>query len=370
MERPLHPFSDRNLPVDSSLVDRYCTGTTSAEDQAVLELLGRHSPDVLASIEELRLTLIRAEMASIPQSEIDLACDAILADERELVRPLRRALFFGKYSLRGGPPVGTRGLRLGFGIAAAVIVFVFHSFGRDRQTLAESYSTRAGQRAMVTLVDGSRLQLQPATKISVTTSTRPARTMVTVIGEVLFNVHPDAHRQFVVQAGFATARVLGTQFLVRRYPDEKVVHVIVADGRVSVQGTSARAVLSSRMLGVVNDSGTVTVVPRVPLENYNAWHPERLVFRRTPVREVVAELSRVFDADIRLADSSLGRQTLTWTVPVTDRTLADVISVLAENLNAQAVKRGRVITIIAGAAKLTHPSRSNSSLLPETQYGR
>jgi len=61
--------------------------------------------------------------------------------------------------------------------------------------------------------------------------------VVNVVGEALFTVTHSASRPFVVHAGTAIVQVLGTKFDVRRYPNDRATHVLVADGRVVVGET-------------------------------------------------------------------------------------------------------------------------------------
>ncbi|MET4897809.1 FecR domain-containing protein [Sphingomonadaceae bacterium jetA1] len=76
---------------------------------------------------------------------------------------------------------------------------------------ARTLATRAGEKAAVTLADGSSVRLDGATRVRIVYSAggRSARLLA---GQAFFDVRHDPSRPFVVHAGGADARVLGTAF--------------------------------------------------------------------------------------------------------------------------------------------------------------
>jgi len=110
--------------------------------------------------------------------------------------------------------------------------------GPAREWLAE-YRTGAGETRDLRLADGSRVLLNTASAIDVAYDA--ARRLVRLhAGEILVETAPDAapagdpaYRPFVVQAGQARLRALGTRFTVRRR-DRAHGRVAVLDGAVRV----------------------------------------------------------------------------------------------------------------------------------------
>jgi ferric-dicitrate binding protein FerR (iron transport regulator) len=122
------------------------------------------------------------------------------------------------------------------------------------------------------------------------------------------------------------------------------------------------AVLVAGMRGVIDDSGNVRVLPNGLPDEYTDLTSGQLVFHKTSVRDVVAELGRVYGADIRLDDSTLAAKSLTWTVPFTKKSLAGALEFLTIVLEAHVTQSGNVITILPGAAS------SHKTLGPLTPY--
>jgi transmembrane sensor len=94
-----------------------------------------------------------------------------------------------------------------------------------------TYATQRGERPVLRLSDGTRIQLNTDTQVQ-TNVTRLIRTVTLERGEAYFDVVHDAKRPFVVIAGNRRITDIGTKFSVRHDGDD--VKVIVTEGRVRV----------------------------------------------------------------------------------------------------------------------------------------
>jgi transmembrane sensor len=112
---------------------------------------------------------------------------------------------------------------LAAGAAAAVAV----TAGLTRSA---RYSTRLGEVRTVALQDGSVVTLNTQSTIDVAYSRRDRRIQL-ISGEALFDVAKDASRPFLVSAGLAEVRAVGTSFTVSRVGAEPV-EVMVREGVV------------------------------------------------------------------------------------------------------------------------------------------
>jgi transmembrane sensor len=265
-------------------------------------------------------------------------------------------------------------------ILALCAVVLTRARSSEPPSITHTYATGAAQWSTAQLADGTIVTLAPLTTLTVSFDAgRGTNTLVD--GSVLFQVRAHGSSAgsspFVVRAGAAEARVLGTTFLVRKYATDRLATVVVAQGRVAVRsrsfdGTMTRATtLSARMRSLVSDSGTMRIDDTLPAGDLSALMQGRLVFRNTPLRDVVAELSRAYGVTIRLADSTTAPYPFTTVVSVQTRSLDDVLEPLLATLGAHAQRRGQIITIVPGrrasARPLAHPIPPHAS---EAQYGR
>jgi transmembrane sensor len=156
----------------------------------------------------------------------------------------------------------------------------------------QAHATAKGERATMSMADGSRLTLNTATRLR-TALTASSRTVWLDEGEAHFEVARDARRPFVVQAGEQRVTVLGTRFSVRR--EGQRLRVSVLEGRVRVQPERNQrgAVLNGGDLALV-EPDHVIVARRTArqLQDELAWLDGKLVFDQATLGEVAQEFNR------------------------------------------------------------------------------
>lgn len=228
--------------------------------------------------------------------------------------------------------------------------------GGEAVPVARDYATARGQLMKVRLPDGTRVTLGAASRLHYAEGGGIDTREVRLEGEAVFDVAHDARHPFVVRAGGAVARDIGTTFAVRAYPGDSAASVVVAAGRVSLSAAGAGAgegegegsrrarVLGAGELGRVARGG-VPVVRQVNAARYLAWTEGRLEFDEAPLRDVAAQLARWYDVDIVLADSALGDRRFTGAFQ--GETVEQVLEALAPPLHARFERRGRTVVLHA-----------------------
>jgi transmembrane sensor len=171
----------------------------------------------------------------------------------------------------------------------------------------ETYSTNAGEQRSVTLRDGSVVELNVRSRVRVR-FTKQEREVDLVAGQAQFQVQKDPARAFVVSSGATLVRAVGTEFDVYRRNADTMVSVL--EGRVAVSKgnlVSPLVFLSAGEQVVVPESGVPTMQSGLsdPVA-VRAWTQHRLVFRSTPLAEVVAEFNRYNVRQMVLRDPNLG----------------------------------------------------------------
>lgn len=182
------------------------------------------------------------------------------------------------------------------------------AFGLGAYALAPAgfladHRTSAGEQRTVTLTDGSNMEINTASAISIAFD--PEVRQVTLHGgEAYFEVAKDPTRPFVVDAGAGRIEVLGTAFSVRRFGD--AVSVIVTESEVEVSGPDGRtAVVRAGQSLEVTESGGLGRTEPADAGKSLAWRRGRLVFDNRPLGEVLAELERYRTGRILIMDSAL-----------------------------------------------------------------
>lgn len=212
--------------------------------------------------------------------------------------------------------------------AAAVLALALLGAATWWVTTPASATAPPGRQATVTLPDGSTARLNADSRIrwdrgfsALPGLGSPARE-VRLRGEAHFTVR-EGDRSFRVRTRNASVEVLGTEFTVRarRTGDgggPTVTEVVLASGRLAVTGRDAaggapdtvrltRPGERSRVVDGRRPSAPTTV----DLERATAWIDGGFSMTDAPVAEVVRELERRFDAEIRLRARGVAREVVT-----------------------------------------------------------
>ncbi|MGA0599295.1 FecR family protein [Caulobacter sp. KR2-114] len=165
----------------------------------------------------------------------------------------------------------------------------------------EEYSTGIGQQTTIKLSDGSSLRLDTDSRVRVHFEER-RRLLTLEHGQAFFQVAHDSARPFIVDAGSAQVRAVGTEFDVRRSPDG--VDVTLTQGRVQVTSPVVRAASWTLEPGQhirVDRRGAAAAPTHADLQQATAWTTGRIFFHDTPLAEAAAELNRYNRRKITLA---------------------------------------------------------------------
>ncbi|MFC5420938.1 FecR family protein [Bosea eneae] len=175
--------------------------------------------------------------------------------------------------------------------------------------LLADYRTGIGERRVVALADGSRIELGPVSAIEVDLG-NARRAVRLVAGEAFFTVARDPARPFVVGAGQGEIAVLGTAFDVKIGLSE-TVSVVVTESKVAVSASGSSAVGVAAGQEVSYDRSGVSAVRPADLDSAQAWRQDQLVFHDTPLDTVLSELGRYRRGHIQLLGGELGKRRIT-----------------------------------------------------------
>lgn len=219
--------------------------------------------------------------------------------------------------------------RAGWAVAATVGIasLVVATLAWMRADMGAIHATEVGEQRSLTLEDGSVLQLNARTRVRIRFSEAQRRVEL-LEGQALFEVAKQAARPFVVIAGDASVRAVGTQFDVYRKSSGTVVTVL--EGQVAVTsgahapsparpGSRIEPERPGRHDAVLLEAGQQVIVtpaailePRsTDLEVAMAWTRKKLVFESAPLSEVVAEFNRYNSRVLLIDDPLLGEVRIT-----------------------------------------------------------
>lgn len=218
------------------------------------------------------------------------------------------------------PHPGRRRMLIGAGATCAAVItasWLTHDLWAPSPTFTQRLATSKGERRQIGLPDGSHIDLNTDTDISIAFYDA-RRTVELHRGEALFSISHDTARPFLVEAGDARVLVTGTQFDVRR--DQGRVMVAVQEGSVEFSTgpwwRRKQALLTAGQVSVASlQDGLISPYPD-HVETITAWQRGRLVFRDVPLSDVAAELSRYLTQPLRIADTRLGQLRISGTLSI------------------------------------------------------
>lgn len=180
----------------------------------------------------------------------------------------------------------------GAALSAAAAVALFLWSGRPA-TQFENIATPVARRLALTLADGTRVELNAQTSISIELDGRERRVRLAA-GEAFFTVAKDAAHPFTVETPAGSVRVTGTQFDVRTEAAAPF-EVTVLEGSVSARPAGESGASPAPVALTARDrlaGGTVSRLSTAALEGALAWRSGQLVFVDTPLSEALARFAR------------------------------------------------------------------------------
>jgi ferric-dicitrate binding protein FerR (iron transport regulator) len=219
-------------------------------------------------------------------------------------------------------------------IAAAVAflvvsTFVFYMVAvRNHQIVHET----ADQTLHVVLPDSSEVWLNEGSRLLYPDDFTSERSLI-LEGEGFFQVKPDLEKPFVIRADEVQIQVLGTSFNVKAYAEEGQTQVFVVTGKVSLSSTEVNKsiILIPGSIGMFNKESGLTSSEIEEDLNIVAWKDRRLVFRKTPLGEVIKTVEKYFKTDIRIKNEELAG--CRFTSEFNNPTLQEVIETLSVALD-------------------------------------
>lgn len=246
----------------------------------------------------------------------------------------------------GNPPTPRREW-LKFGAMAACVAATVGTMSFsglfDEQVLA----TAKGEFRKVPLQDKSIATINSGSRMAVE-FTRHERKVDLQQGEAWFEVAKDKAKPFVVEAGDARIRAVGTAFSVRRF--EHGTEVLVTEGSVEVwskdRTAQRRQLAAGERAFLAHDAHAISVT-RQPAEVNRklAWREGKLILKNQPLSDAVDDFNRYSAKTIVITDAALGSKRLfgQYRLDAPELFARDVSTVLAVpvRITADAIFIGR-----------------------------
>jgi transmembrane sensor len=308
------------------LILKSLNGTLTAEEQKTLEEWINASSENHQQVESFRAIwkATRAETSSLDfqttdewqrlKNHIERQADASVVKER----PILSSLYFK--------------------IAASITLVAIASFAiyLSMQSSSITISGRSGAHTSVMLPDGSQVILNGTSELTYDKNNfNASERAIRFEGEAFFDIARNPEKPFRIDTRDVTVEVLGTSFNVRAIEQEINSTVYVVAGKVKVSNSEFRQEVSllPGETGTFNQQTATLVKLGAEAENTNAlsWRDKRLVFKGTPLHQVVESMEHYFDIRIGIEGDKL--RDCRFTSNFDNPTLEEVVEALTVSLD-------------------------------------
>ena len=219
-----------------------------------------------------------------------------------------------------------------------------------QQTREEDFivSAERGQRANITLPDGTRVWLNSHTELRYGTEYGHKERLVELDGEAYFEVAKDKNRRFVVRAGDLEVEALGTSFDVKAYKEEKTRVATLLEGKVRTRIAGQGAILKPDQQAVYNKEEGSLQITRPDNAAYACmWRDGELAFSGETLEEIAVMFKRLYNVEVRFEAEDI--KSYRFSGVIKNNSLENVIELIS--LTAPITYRTEGDTIILSARK-------------------
>jgi ferric-dicitrate binding protein FerR (iron transport regulator) len=193
---------------------------------------------------------------------------------------------------------------------------------------------------IVPMPDGSKVYLNRNSVFSYRKNFGEHKRDVKLSGEAFFEITPDVSKPFIIDAGKASIKVVGTSFNVITDNPESSVEVFVETGKVLVSDNSGSqsVQLDPGYVGIVNSKTADRTLNYNP--NYISWKTGYLEYSGQKLSVVFNDLKRVYNMDIVADDPAILENP--WHSPIDNSSEETIINLICLSFNLSCTKDGNV----------------------------
>lgn len=193
------------------------------------------------------------------------------------------------------------------------------------------------------LPDGSVVHLNAGSELKVPVYFGTESREVWLRGEGFFEVVHRENLIFTVHTDKADISVLGTEFYVRAYTDEKEVVTTLVQGAVGVSSGRTYDRLKPGEQARIAGKGDVRVA-EVDIYPFIAWKNGRMVFENERLEKIMAELQRWYDFELFYADPDVKEMHFTIDILKYEE-ISKVLNLMERMNKVKFTQKGRTVVV-------------------------
>ncbi|SIQ31236.1 FecR family protein [Maribacter ulvicola] len=184
----------------------------------------------------------------------------------------------------------------------------------------------------IELSDGTFVHLNSGTTIKYPIKfLKGIKREVYIKGEAYFKVAKDTQHPFIVNADAVGVEVLGTEFNITSYPEDKEINTVLIEGSVDMTNSyypNQSTILKPGNQGSWNKTNHNTTIEEVDVEIYTGWITGELIFRDEPFSKISQKLERRYNIIIKNNNKELASKMLNANLNVNIESIEDILKSL------------------------------------------
>ncbi|MEJ2053086.1 MAG: FecR domain-containing protein [Calditrichaceae bacterium] len=196
-------------------------------------------------------------------------------------------------------------------ILSSIIYIYMNNPGNKIQ--AQTFTAANKQKVNVQLSDGSSIQLNSGSSVTVLEDPSEQSKEIKLEGEAYFKMAKQKNPCYILTDN-ARIEIVGTAFNVWSRNDE--TRVIVKEGLVRLSSNTSNnefVLLSADEMSAVVANSQPAEAESVNTEKYLGWTSGKLVFEHAPLNEIIAEIERQYDVNIKITSENMKDLSITGT---------------------------------------------------------
>lgn len=192
-----------------------------------------------------------------------------------------------------------------FLIAMFISRFLFPDSKPENLTAMQTIHVPAGQRAEITLVDGTKVWLNAKTTFTFPNYFSESSRNVTLDGEGFFDVTANKKRPFIIKTENYDVRVWGTKFNLMAYSSKGIFETSLLEGSVEVnKSCSSNGILIKPDERIFRENNRLIISP-ITDTNHFLWKEGIISFNDESFPEMANKLELYFDLHIEIKNNKI-----------------------------------------------------------------
>jgi len=298
--------SNIEVPEDS-LLFKYIIGDISADEKAVVEKWAEESADN----EKILIQLAKIYYAQKTQQRIENR-NSLLAYQKvhSRIRKKSRRLFFRRITVAASFTIGILGLGSFF------LQYLGFQKDVDLPSLI-TVQSNDNSRTQVVLPDGTEVHLNSSSTITYPSYYTGKERKVALEGEAYFKVTHNTEKPFIVSTADQkyNVKVLGTEFNMQAFEEDNIIQTTLVSGSIQldIKGKNSKTILTPSQKAIYSLETNDLKVITTDTNRETDWMYNRLVFKDTPMSEVLARLTRFYNVEFDVKNRIINTYTFTGT---------------------------------------------------------